>query len=402
MARQNISNIELGFPEGIPLYFSKSEAKIIYQNLVDKKVAKPYPSFADAWSRFGGKGALLEYIYFLTQTGSLKEKLLIQVKRLQEEVRQKKLEPAALQILFSCAVATAYESRIQIAALVSTINLLEPISTFTFFEKEYLLRCSADQLYIESLHPLRSKLLVEVLSDPAFNPWVNAAKTVLPCILESDLESFLLYSFAEHSEEYTTIYQELAKLTLHSWQGYASVSKALIWYGTYSYVINNKEVINQARIMAGSGWGFVLGPDIANVSEEDVSKSILELIGKNNPDKLNQAQCLKNKMSSTDIIYQYLKVWLSDWSLQPDTPENDADWLGMSEVLFWLGWLNMPSKYDSTWLLNSDTVERIPTIACLSELTLALYYYDQQVYKKFVLKNKSEIESQFQKQTNTL
>ena len=37
LARQNVSNIELGFPEGIPLHFSKSEAKIIYQNLVDKK-----------------------------------------------------------------------------------------------------------------------------------------------------------------------------------------------------------------------------------------------------------------------------------------------------------------------------------------------------------------------------
>lgn len=403
LARQNVSNVELGFPKGIPLNFSKSEAKIIYQNLIDKKVAKPYPSFSDAWSRFGGKGALLEYIFFLTQTESLKDKLAFQVKRIQEEVRQKKLEPAALQLLFSCAVATAYESRIQITGLVSSINLLDPASTFDLFEKEYLLRYSADQLYIESLHPLRSKLLVEVLSDPAFNPWVKAAITVLPCILESDLENFLLYAFTEHPQEYTKIYQELSKLTFHSWQGYAGISRALIWYGIYSYISANQGVIDKARKIAGNhAWCLLLDPDIANVMEEDVGMSTLEIMGKNSPDQLAQVQLLKNKMVSTDIIYQDLIVWLSNKSFPTVTPENGVHCLGMSEILFWLGWLNIHSQYNSAWLLNDGVIEKIADITCLSELTLALYYYDHQVYKKFMLKNKSEIESLFQQQTNTL
>jgi len=190
LARQNVASDELGFPVGVPLQFNKSEAKTIYQNLIDKKVANPYPSFAEAWCRFGGNGALLEYVHFLTQTESLKEKLAHQVKRLREEVRQQNLEPAALKLLLCCAVATAFESRIKIAALVDMLNLLDPAGTFELFEEEYLIRCSIDKRHVESLHPLRSKLLVEILTDPAFNPWINAATTVLPCLLESDLESF--------------------------------------------------------------------------------------------------------------------------------------------------------------------------------------------------------------------
>lgn len=401
LARQTVPNIELGFPAAVALHFNKAEAKNIYQNLVDKKVANPYPSFNDAWHRFGGNGALLEYIYFLTQTESLKERLKFQIERLQEEIRQSKLEAATVKILFYCAVATAYESRIQLAELVNVINLSDPIGIFRLFEDEYLIRCTDDR-YIEPLHPLRSKLLVDVMSDSAFNPWINAAKAVLPCIMEADLASFLLYAFVEHPQEYPAIYQKLTGMTLHSWQGYAGVSRALIWYGIYAYVETNKDVIEQARFIAGnSGWKFLLKPDIANVLDEDPTESILEMFGKNNPEKLEAFRHLRNQMSLRDI-YQGLKTWLNNQSFDLANPENEAAWLGMSDVLFWLGWLKISENYDATWLLKSNAVKEIPTITCLSELTLALYYYDKRIYDDVIRSNKTEIETLFQKQTDTL
>lgn len=403
LARQNMPNVELGFPLGVPLHFNQSEAEKIYQNLLDKKVANSYPSFNDAWHRFGGKGALLEYVYFLTQTESLKERLEFQIKRLQEEQRQSKLEAGTLKALFYCAVATAYESRIQLAELVNLINLYDPKGTFGLFEEEYLIRCSDDKRYIEPLHPLRSKLLVEVMSDPAFYPWVNAATAILPCIMEADLENFLLYAFAEHPQEYLVIYQKLTELTLYSWQGYAGVCKALIWYGIYAYVETNKDVIEQARLMAGnSGWKFLLRPDLTNVLDEDPTESILEILGKNNPEKLAETKRLRNQVSSPDTIYQGLKTWLNNKSFDQAKPENETDWLGLSEILFWLGWLKITESYDAKWLLKSDVVSKISTITCLSELTLALYHYDKQIYTDFIQSNKLEIEQLFQKQTNTL
>ncbi|MFK5892010.1 MAG: hypothetical protein QM504_02185 [Pseudomonadota bacterium] len=403
LARQNISNLELGFPEGVPLFLKKVEAKIIYQNLIDKKVANPYPSFSDAWNRFGGDGALMEYVYFLTQTDSLKEKLSFQVNRLREEIRQNKLEPAALEILFCCAVATAFESRVQISALVKQIYLSDAAGTFKLFEDEYLIRCSNDKQHVISLHPLRSKLLVEVLSDPAFNPWIGAATKILPCILETDLESFLLYAFAEYPQEYPTIYQKSATITFHSWQGYAGVSRALIWYGIYSYVETNKKVIQQARDMAGNkGWKLLLNPDLVNISEGDPSKFLLETLGKNNPDKVKQAKYIRNQVSSPDIVFIELINWLGIPQLAISKPINEVDWLGMSEILFWIGWLKLPARYDTQWLLEKQTVAKISTISSLSQLTLSLYHYDKYLYHKFIKNNELAIKHLFQIQTNTL
>lgn len=403
LARQNMPNVELGFPLSVSLHFNQSEAEKIYHNLLDKKVANPYPSFRDAWHRFGGNGALLEYVYFLTQTESLKDRLDFQVKRLREEIRQSRLESGTLKALFFCAVATAYESRIQLAELVNVINLSDPSGTFGLFEEEYLIRCSDDKRYIEPLHPLRSKLLVEVITDPAFNPWINAATAVLPCIMEADLESFLLYAFAEHPLEYSAIYQKLAGLTLHSWRGYAGVCKALIWYGIYVYVETNKEVIEQTRLMAGNGgWKFLLRPDLTNVLDEDPTESLHEMMGRNNPEKLAEIRLIRNQVSSPDIIYQGLKTWLNGKSFDLAKPENETDWLGLSEILFWLGWLKIIESYDVAWLLKNDVVSEISTIACLSELTLALYHYDKKIYNSFIYSNKSEIEKLFQRQTNTL
>ncbi len=404
LARQNISNAELNFPVTVPLQFHKSEAKIIYQNLINKKVANPYPSFTDAWTRFGGNGALLEYIYFLTQTESLKDKLAFQIKRLREEIRQQKLEAGALKLLFCCAVATAYESRIQIIEIIKSINLFDAKGTFELFEKEYLIRCSMDERYIEPLHPLRSKLLVEILTDSDFNPWINAATTILPCIVESDLENFLLYAFVENPQEYDAIYQKLSELKFNSWRGYAGISRALIWYGVYTYVANNSDIIEKVRSIVGDAWGLLL-PYPATLFNDHTNKSILEnykYLEDTNPDVVDKLLQLTSQVSSSEIIYQGLRYWLNNKTITARKSDNEVDWLSISEVLFWMGWLRINSKYDISWVLQENIFSKIESIDVLSEFTLAMYYYDNNTYQKFISKNKVEIELLFQLKTNTL
>ena len=209
LARQNISNDQLGFPELVQLKLSQEEAKHIYFNLIEKGVAKPYPSFEQAWLGFGGNGSLLEYVFFLTQTESLREKLRSQVGRLRAEVRESKLEASAIKLLSAAAVATSYEARVDIKSLVKTAELNDPQGTFNLFEDEYLIRLSNDKTYIEALHPIRSKLLSEVLADPAFSPWIDSALFVMPSIPETDLETFLLYSFVENPYEFQKLFDAI-------------------------------------------------------------------------------------------------------------------------------------------------------------------------------------------------
>ncbi|WP_462181048.1 AAA family ATPase [Pseudoalteromonas gelatinilytica] len=75
LARQNISNDQLGFPELVQLNLSQEEAKHIYFNLIEKGVAKPYPSFEQAWLGFGGNGSCWNMCSFLLKLSLLEKSL---------------------------------------------------------------------------------------------------------------------------------------------------------------------------------------------------------------------------------------------------------------------------------------------------------------------------------------
>lgn len=195
LARQTIGLEELGLPALLQVNLYQEEAEYIYTQLSNKKIVKKsFPTPQQAWITFGSNGSLLEYIYFLTQTTSLKEKLHSQTKRLHEEIRQGKLPHQTTKLLLSCAIATSYEARIDIALVAKKLSFIEIQETFSFFEDEYLLRKSIDKRYVEALHPIRSRILSELLIDPAFSPWIESIELLIPCLVEEDLGSFLLYA----------------------------------------------------------------------------------------------------------------------------------------------------------------------------------------------------------------
>ena len=403
LARQNISNEEIGFPALLRLQFTKKEAKHIYQNLITKETAKPYPSFEQAWLSFGGNGSLLEYIYFLTQTESLVDKLTFQVKRLRCEVREGRLEPKAITLLLACAVATAYESKLKIGLLVDEISLNDPIGTFDLFEGEYLIRRSDDKLHIEALHPIRSRLLVNVLADPTFSPWINSALSVMPCLDEIDLETFLLYSFVEKPNEFTLLFNQLLKLQVNTWTTVAGICRALLWFGIHRYVIENKIVIESAREIAGNdGWAFMLLPDIGGIMETDPAEDLINILGRSNSVKRDEALKLRSEIGSSEIVYKDIKNWLVHLNGEFIRPKNDSDWSSLGETLLWLGKLEINSEVDVSWLMNLDINKPFTSIEPLADLVVGLYFFDHSLYQKFMLKNQVLIEKIFQKSTQTV
>ncbi|KAA1152094.1 hypothetical protein [Pseudoalteromonas fuliginea] len=403
LARQNISNEEIGSPALLRLQFTKKEAKHIYQNLITKKVAKPYPSFEQAWLSFGGNGSLLEYIYFLTQTESLVDKLTFQVKRLRCEVREGRLEPKAITLLLACAVATAYESKLKIDLLVDEISLNDPIGTFDLFEDEYLIRRSNDKLHIEALHPIRSRILVNVLADPIFSPWITSALSVMPCLEETDLETFLLYSFSEKPNDFSLIFNQLSKLTVNSWATVAGIGRALLWFGIYRHAIENKDIIESSRILVGNdAWAFMLLPDIGGAMKTDPVEGFISLLGQNNPIKRNEALKLRSEISSSEIVYEDIKKWLVQLNGEFIRPKNDRDWSGLGEILLWLGKLKINPDVEVTWLIDIDIENSFASIESLADLVIGIYYFDKSLYQKFILKNEVIIERLFQESTQTI
>jgi hypothetical protein len=403
LARQNISNDQLGFPALVQLKFSQEEAKHIYINLLAKGVANPYPSFEQAWLGFGGNGSLLEYIFFLTQTESLKERLSFQVKRLRAEVREGKLEASAIKFLLASAVATSYEARVNIPLLVKAIQLKDPQGTFNLFEDEYLIRRSDDNIHIEALHPIRSKLLAEVLVDPAFSPWIHAAQCVIPSIPEADLETFLLYSFVEKPNEFQDLFDSLKKLNIETWKAAAGIGRALLWFGIRSHVLENKEVINSARLLAGNdGYSLLIQTDIGGAMETNPIEELINILGKDNPIATKNAMDLRQQISSSQTVYKYISEWLARLPQDLAIPHNYSNWSEMGEVLLWMGRLDFAKKLDVSWLLNLDIESAFEDIEPLADLTIGLFHFSPDLYHSFIDKNKLAVVTLFQKTTQTV
>ncbi|WP_350430999.1 hypothetical protein ABIS04_10225 [Shewanella sp. H8] len=403
LARQNISNDQLGFPALVQLQLSKEEAKHIYFNLIEKGVAKPYPSFEQAWLGFSGNGSLLEYVFFLTQTKSLKGRLSSQVSRLRTEVREGKLEASAIKFLLACAVATSHEARVDIKSLVKTTDLKDPQGTFSLFENEYLIRRTADKIHIEALHPIRSKLLVEVLIDPAFSPWIESALSVLPSIPEADIETFLLYSFVEKPNEFEMLFSNLMKLKIETWGAVAGIGRALLWFGIRNHVIENRDVINSSRLLAGGdGWSLILQQDIGRAIESDPVEDLINIFGKNNPTATERIKVLRQQISAPNTVYRYLEVWLTHMPNNLLAPYSNSDWSGMGEVLLWIDRLDIANELDLSWLLKIDIESTFEDIVPLADLTIGLFSFSYDLYQSFINNNNQKIISIFQTSTQTI
>ncbi|WP_404409867.1 hypothetical protein LG272_04880 [Pseudidiomarina marina] len=403
LARQNISNVQLGFPALVQLKFSQEEAKNIYHNLRAKGVANAYPSFEQAWLGFGGSGSLLEYIFFLTQTESLKERLRFQVKRLRAEVREGKLEASAIKLLLASAVATSYEARVNIPSLVKTIQLKDPQGTFSLFEDEYLIRRSDDNTHLVALHPIRSKLLSDILVDPALSPWIDAALCVVPSIREADLETFLLYSFVEKPNEFQDLFESLKTLDIKTWGAVAGIGRALIWFGIRSHVLENKDVINSARSLVGNdGWSLLLHTDIGGAMGTNPVEDLINLLGTENPLETRSALELRQQISSPQIVYKYISEWLVNLPQELAIPNNSSNWSGLGEVLLWMGRLGVTNKVDLSWLQNLDIETAFKDIEPLADLTIGIFYFSPDLYHSFIDKNKLAVVTLFQKTTQTV
>lgn len=95
--RASISGVELQFSD-VELQFERIEAQEIYQSLAETEIPPQFLDFDDAWRRFGS-GPLMEFVYLVTQGDSLRERLLQQVRRLQDEVQSQQRSGAELELL---------------------------------------------------------------------------------------------------------------------------------------------------------------------------------------------------------------------------------------------------------------------------------------------------------------
>lgn len=337
--RASVLVTEFGF-EAVELSFEQDEAGLIYESLAKKRTPVNVLDFEEAWQKFGGAGPLMEFIYLVTQGDSLRERLSGQVAYLQNEVREGRLAAPEIELLRLTSIASAYEARLRLKPLVEYLRLPAPQSTLRLFEKEYLLRVSADGSRVQGLHPIRSMMLSDLLTDPALAPWSEGAAACLPFVEEEDVEGFLLHAFSRHRGEHKGLLRSLESYQPDSWIGIAGVMRSLVWLGIVEYVEANARLIEEAAAEIGiGGWSLFLDFDVAGVGDGTATSwwKDLDMIADEVKQRLEE---LQSRQTDKGQVFERGARWLAGRTLRPAWPVTEADWSGVAETAFWVGRLS--------------------------------------------------------------
>ena len=395
--RANISNAFEYVP--VDLSFSIGEASLIYERARDGGQTLKQLTFQDAWHSFGGDGPLLEFVYFLTQTETLRQRLQGQVDRIRNEVREKNLSPDELHLLRLVSVATAYDTHVHIPDLLTAINVPEPSLTLELFEKEYLLRVIPGRHHISCLHPVRSKILCQLLTDPTIYPWSEMAKQVLPMVPQEEWETFILRAFLDHPESYQQIVELVKDLRPNSWTGTAAIIRSLLWAGLKEYVEENWDQVEAAQKLFGRAWYFIL--DLSFAGEEAPSlegwwKSLGTLITQENQTEIER---IRQSQTPKENVFQHAHAWLNTTNHRPSAPKTTRDWKMVPEVLYWSFRWGLSDRINS-WITDeslSYAIERLPLFD-FSELSLGLYLTNRARHSKWLEANRVGIEERLAKE----
>lgn len=391
--RANVSGVEFDFTD-VDLEFDEQEARLIFERARTALPQTQFLDFEDAWDAFGGSGPLLEFVYLLTQTTTLRQRLESQVNRIRDEVRERNLAPDELKLLRLVATATAFEARVNTRKLVDSLDLPDLERTLQFYEKEYLIRMSGDGQFIEGLHAIRSAILADLLTSEDVDPWLEAAIDVLPLIVEEDIESFILHALVDRpSSEHSLFIEAVTHLSPTTWTGLAGVLQALLWADVREYIQVNWSTIEAAREEFGPGWYFIVdlnfsGEEGPNIDRWWADGALSSLFSKERIEKL---ESIRAEQTPKEDAFQLASSWLAALEKSPLTPVTISDWAGIAEVLYWAKRFSIQTI--GSWISDDLLDDAVPaiTLPILAQLSFALFFFDEGRHQDWLARNQETI-----------
>ncbi len=355
----------------LSLQLTEKEAELIYKQFQQQFSIPHFLSFRDAWSRFGGDGPLLEFIYLLRQGERLESRLANQLKRIQDLAALEQ-DNAQVVLLRYLAAAGAHDCRLDLWALLNRLSLSNPQRTLTHFEDEYLFRTSVDGRYLEALHPVRARLMMKLLCDPIVNPVEGMLQECFPLVIEDDWGNFILqyaYKFSWPS----SMMQQLLSFQPKEWKTCQEVLSSLIWCGVRNYVDRNTEVLHRLRIAFPDGVFLALMMHIA----PNVDLSSLSAIF--TAERRAELDEILASFTPINEFYSLATDWLtnSQFPVSIDTA-SAAELEGLGYILFWQHQLQAVRAISASQVeeLNRIDTESVP-ISSLADLMLGLKFHSQ-------------------------
>ncbi|MFZ2539883.1 MAG: hypothetical protein WAX04_13455 [Oscillospiraceae bacterium] len=234
----------------IELSFTESEAKEIF----DKYHSPNFLNFEQAWEKFGETGPFMEFVYLLNQADTLKHKLESQISKI---ITNEANADEWLDILQVICYLGKNGLKVNLQRLLTQLPCSQSRKMLKQFEKEYLVKLSSDNQYIECLHAVRAEILYDIISNENI---MNEEKTLLYSVSSVD-EFFqaMLVKYFYHNNATDSLIRKLTEVLYASWTAYASVLSALLWLDVYRLYTKNKAVYEQGNKLFGGNFIMFTG-----------------------------------------------------------------------------------------------------------------------------------------------
>jgi len=381
----------------IDIKLSKEEAKDIYNQLkINNRIHKNIKNWQSIWEQVEQKGLLIEYVYLLTHSSMIKDRLEYQIKQLnQEDDSRVKIEILRL-ISLSDILNIKIQTRILSNHIENNIDFKSDRGElYNLLEKEYFIRF--DKKYVEGLHPVRSEHLSKILhqniaiEETAIsllqiidNKFIYDYFIEIPFLIDSDKE----YFFKESSK---TIVQK-------SFAGMVQSIDGLMHFEPSKFWIDNKEIFDNVykegaiNLFIMDTLPFTKLETIKNIN--DISENIgMQFLIK----QLDKLSIYNTNNSYIHIFTNLMAIELAKNINKISTYENFG---------FLMKWfIQLDITLEKNINLDEDLLLQIIEEKDLEESS-ALYNYfyisQNKEYNKFIEKHKQYIFSILKKKTNSL
>ena len=316
----------------VNLTLSEEEAEYIYTTITAENPHSKYITFADAWQAFGGKGPLIEFVYMLTNNQTLAQRLQEQI----DALIQAGISDKWLEILELVCYAGRLGCAVDFVSVRQIIQCSDMNAAIRKFKDEYLIRITEDNK-LEALHPVRAKLVYEILCKQICTAAKEVAFKVLSCVSSHSVWVILLDYFANQEYELDDV-KRLADVEFEEWQGYASSIKAMIWLDVKRYVEINSDSFDAMIKKHGKGWLCFLPIDFANTDgkEELIADSMKELAIFDQEKIQESIDDVKKSLTSLHIDHQATDCFIMNARFPKTLPNNDENRKAFGYALFWM------------------------------------------------------------------
>ena len=336
----------------IELSFGKQEANEIYN-----KYHSPYfLSFDQAWDKFGEQGPFMEFMYFLNEADTLKNKLKSQIKQI---IDHEANADGWLNILQVVSYTGRYSLKVDIQKLIKLLNPAQARKMLMIFEKEYLIKLIDNEKFVESLHSVRAVILYDILENDSV---MDETETLLCSIrvISDFFQPLLVNYFFHHIENAEAYIGKFISIPFDSWTGIASALSSILWVDAYRFYLNNKAVIEEGNKRYSDSFVMFLG-DVTGFLDFSY-KNFKEIFGKTNPEAFTNLEKLIDSLSQKKIDYKFTDIFIKgNKALIEKMTVNIKD--NLSEVGFILFWLAQRNIYLEKEIIEEnilDNLENIP------------------------------------------